>query len=97
MGEEALAGGRMGIANSKFGRQKPLSKAKLLIVQVREAAKTEHSQGAPRTATVADDVKSLALLGGGIKGTRAMPTKQQNSQVTALSRGLCPPAEQNGH
>ncbi|MBR2924032.1 MAG: hypothetical protein IKC28_03285, partial [Clostridia bacterium] len=64
---------------------------------VREARETEHSQGAPRTATVADDVKSPALLVGGVKGTRAAANKQRNSQQTAVGRGLCPPAGQKGN
>ena len=64
---------------------------------VREAGETEHSQAAPRTQAVADDVKSLALLVGGVKGTRATANKQRNSQHTAVGRGLCPPAGQKGN
>ena len=80
MGEEALAGGRMGIATPKFGSQQLQSKANAhyppssdgnsseeqpptATHQVREAKAPEHSQGAPRTATVADDVKSLCPFG----------------------------------
>jgi len=88
----AVASGK---GNGAFRSSK--AKPTIAIRQVREAKAPEHSQGAPRTATVADDVKSLALLGGGMKGTRVTANQQQNNHVTVVSRGLCPPAEQNGH
>ena len=92
MGEEAFCGDVSFVGKPAETETHPTSTKRL----VREAKAPEHSQGAPRTATVADDVKSLALLGGGEKGTRAVPNKQQNSQFTAAHCGLCPPAEQNG-
>ncbi|MBR2924719.1 MAG: hypothetical protein IKC28_06820, partial [Clostridia bacterium] len=64
---------------------------------VREARETEHSQGAPRTATVADDVKSLSCFSGRMKGTGWAVNKQGCSQDTITHCALCPPPRKTAY
>ncbi|MBR2924936.1 MAG: hypothetical protein IKC28_07905, partial [Clostridia bacterium] len=64
---------------------------------VREARETEHSQGAPRTATVADDVKSLSCFSGRVKGTGWAANEQGCSQVSAAHCALCPPPRKTAY
>ena len=67
------------------------------IRQVREARETEHSQGAPRTATVADDVKSLSCFSGRVKGTGWAVKKQGCTQAPAAHCALCPPPRKTAY
>ena len=58
-GGRSLLGGRFPAGKPAETETHSTSEKRL----VREAGETEHSQGAPRTATVADDVKSLCPFG----------------------------------
>ncbi|MBR2925149.1 MAG: hypothetical protein IKC28_08990, partial [Clostridia bacterium] len=50
-----------------------------------------------RTATVADDVKSLSCFSGRMKGTGWVPNEQGCSQDTITHCALCPPPRKTAY